>query len=466
MLKIVSTTEGSVRGLPAADPRIISYKGIPFARPPVGELRWRAPQPCEKYEGVRDCFQFAPISMQSIPGLDADNIYTNEWNVDPAIPMSEDCLYLNVWTPAKSPDERLPVFVWFFGGALQWGNCAEMEFDGERIARRGIVVVTVNYRLNVFGFLTHPQMRREDPHTPYNLGNLDQQAGLRWVKENIAAFGGNPDRITIGGQSAGGGSVMTQLNCRENRGLIHGAIVESGVFLNPFEKMFEITLEESVRQSLDFFAFLGVDSLEEARRLPAEYIRDRNDAFGRFWGTVIDGVFQTDTYWNNIRNRQFPDVPILAGYTDNEFIFQGINVIELGTNRLYLERERNGYQAPQFLYEFGVDIPGADQPGAFHSSDLWFFFETLAKCTRPFAGRHYDLSRQMCNYWCHFMKTGNPGGCDLDGKRMEEWKAFGQQDRKIMFFHDVPRLQNKKLPEKLACYMERDIHMFGRTDVF
>ncbi len=151
MLKTVKTENGYVRGIPAADPRVISFKGIPFAAPPVGDLRWRAPQPARDWEGVRDCLEFAPISMQSIPGLNEENIYTREWNVDPTIPMNEDCLYLNVWTPAVSETDKLPVYVWYFGGGLQWGNPAEMEFDGERLARRGIVVVTVNYRLNAVG---------------------------------------------------------------------------------------------------------------------------------------------------------------------------------------------------------------------------------------------------------------------------------------------------------------------------
>ena len=217
MIKIAKTENGLVRGIPAADPRIISFKGIPFAAPPVGENRWRAPQPASDWKGTRDCLEFAPIPMQSIPGLDQDNIYTREWNVDPEIPMSEDCLYLNVWTPAESTGDKLPVYVWYFGGALQWGNTAEMEFDGERLARRGIIVVTVSYRLNVFGFLAHPELRKEAPNAPANFGNLDQQYGLFWAKRNIEAFGGDPDNITIGGQSAGGGSVLTQLNCPANK---------------------------------------------------------------------------------------------------------------------------------------------------------------------------------------------------------------------------------------------------------
>ena len=141
MLRQVRTENGIVRGIEAADPRITAFKGIPFAAPPIGKNRWRAPQPCESWAGVRDCSRFAPISMQWIPGL-GDDIYCREWHVDPEIPMGEDCLYLNVWTKAKKADEKMPVLVWFFGGGLQCGYPAEMEFDGERIARRGIVVVT------------------------------------------------------------------------------------------------------------------------------------------------------------------------------------------------------------------------------------------------------------------------------------------------------------------------------------
>ncbi|MDF2485219.1 MAG: carboxylesterase, partial [Herbinix sp.] len=150
MLRVVEVENGLIQGLPAADPRITSFKGIPFAAPPVGKNRWRAPQPAKNWEGIRKAYEFSAIPMQAPTVIDINNIYTREWAVDPDIPMSEDCLYLNVWTPAVSSEEKLPVYVWYFGGGLQVGHTAEMEFDGERIARRGIVVVTVSYRLNVF----------------------------------------------------------------------------------------------------------------------------------------------------------------------------------------------------------------------------------------------------------------------------------------------------------------------------
>ena len=227
MLRTVKTECGIVRGIEAADPRITAFKGVPFAAPPTGENRWRAPQPCKPWDGVLDCARFAPISMQDTPGL-GDGFYNREWHVDPQIPMSEDCLYLNIWTPAKSADEKLPVLVWYFGGGLQWGYTAEMEFDGERMARRGIVVVTVNYRLGVFGFLAHPELTSAQPDAPTNFGNLDQQAGLMWVRRNIAAFGGDPGRITIMGQSAGAMSVQQLCLSPLAKGLVAGAVMSSG----------------------------------------------------------------------------------------------------------------------------------------------------------------------------------------------------------------------------------------------
>lgn len=496
MIKITKIKNGYVRGSAAADPRIISYKGIPYAEPPVGENRWRAPQPCKDWNGIRECIEFSPISMQSIPGLDQENIYTKEWNVDSEIPMSEDSLYLNVWTPAQTAQDRLPVFFWIHGGALQWGNSAEMEFDGERLARRGIVVVTINYRLNVFGFFVHPDMIGDKQKGDLNMGNLDQQAALRWTKENISAFGGDPDRIIIGGQSAGGGSVLTQLNCEENRDYIQGAIVSSGIFGDPFKNEFSVTLEEAMESGKKFLEFLGVSSLEEARKLPAEYIRDKNDEYGKFWGTVVDGKFQTDTIFHNIEKKKFLDVPLLLGWTNNEFWTQAesenekelmaeaqrvfgnekkeqwlellglgssqgadvgrsrINSVETGTRTFCEKEEENGYLCPKYVYEFGAEIPGEDDPGAFHSSDLWFFFESLAKCWRPFTGKHYDLARQMCNYWANFVKSGNPNGKDSTGQLMEEWDSFESFVSNVMYFYDTPEQKRKDVDEMQRFYID------------
>ena len=181
MLRIVDTKCGKIEGLPAADPRITSFKGIPFAKPPVGNLRFHAPVPVEKWEGTLQAYKFGPIAVQPTPCYDPNDLYCREWSVDKDIPMSEDCLYLNVWTPANKADEKLPVYVWIYGGGFQTGFTAEMEFDGERIARRGIVVVTLCYRLNMFGFMCHPEITSENPEGPANFGLLDQRMAMQWV---------------------------------------------------------------------------------------------------------------------------------------------------------------------------------------------------------------------------------------------------------------------------------------------
>ncbi len=469
MLRQVKTENGLVRGIEAADPRITAFKGIPFAAPPVGKNRWRAPQPCENWAGVRDCSRFAPISMQWIPGL-GDDIYCREWHVDPEIPMGEDCLYLNVWTNAKKADEKKPVLVWFFGGGLQCGYPAEMEFDGERIARRGIVVVTVNYRVGALGFLTHPEITKEQPEAPANFGNLDQQAGLRWVQRNIAAFGGDPSKVTIAGQSAGGGSVMSQLACPDNKGLFRNTVVMSAMIFDPYMRR-EVgrpeKLADAEKKGEDFFAFLGVKSLKEARGLNAVTLQRSYEKYMEShvpFFTVQDDLFCVGDPIALYRSGKCMDVTMMAGNTGGEFLnaidAQDEAGLEAEARRLFGDRaaefmaipesrkkvEGLGYAAASgiectvkgvladvakngqkgYCYCFDPDIPGWDNPGTFHSSDLWFWFETLAKCWRPFVGRHYDLARQMCDYLCNFIKTSDPNGKDLNGEALPTWGAWSE----------------------------------------
>ncbi|MCM1568459.1 MAG: carboxylesterase family protein [Roseburia sp.] len=480
MIRMVETENGRVKGMEAADPRITAFKGIPFAAPPVGENRWRAPQPCKDWEGVLEAYRFAPISVQDTPGLGTD-IYCREWHVDPEIPMDEDCLYLNIWTGAKTPEEKQPVVVWYFGGGLQWGYPAEMEFDGERLARRGIVVVTVNYRLNVFGFLAHPELTENQPDAPTNFGSLDQQAGLKWVIRNIAAFGGDPENITLAGQSAGGGSVLSQIACPANRGLFQKAIIQSAMICNPYGPKETIgtpaSLEDAEKAGEAFFAFLGVDSLEEARKLDAFYIRDKYGEYAQNHPrmfSVEDKRFCVGDPLELIMKNQYYHIPMMAGNTADEFLsgipadtkeelrrkaeeifgdraeeflscpealvqdkdgsYASVSGIECMAKALFLKNRENGNAAPCYYYRFDADIPGWDYPGTFHSVELWFFFETLAKCWRPFVGKHYDLARQMCNYWCNFVKTGNPNGQDADGREMPVWKPYTKEEPFGMVF--------------------------------
>lgn len=482
MLRITKVENGIVQGLPAADPRITSFKGIPFAAPPVGENRWRAPQPAKDWDGVLKAYEFAPVPMQVRQEIDDNNIYTREWHVDPDIAMDEDCLYLNIWTPAKKADEKLPVYVWIFGGGLQVGHTAEMEFDGERIARRGIVVVTVSYRLNVFGFLCHPEITAESPEAPANFGHLDQQAAIRWVKRNIAAFGGDPDNITIGGQSAGGGSVMAQLTSPQNEGLFQRAIVQSGVFINPYpgseRHRFWKSLKEAEEEGVRFFEYLGVSSLAEARQLDAVYLRDKAVEYRGFWATVEDGHFNVGNALDLFLQNKRVMVPVMFGHTSSEF-FNAPNVgtmeelrqlaadlygedaatflflcdadagdveqakakaavssIEYAIRIAVQANADTGAHVPLYYYNFDAEIPGWDNPGTFHSVDLWFFFETLAKCWRPFTGKHYDLARQMCNYWANFIRSGDPNGTDSTGEELPRWEPCTPAAPYRMLFAD------------------------------
>ena len=486
MIREVKTENGIVRGIEAADPRYTAFKGIPFAAPPVGKNRWRAPQPCENWDGVRECYRFAPISIQNTPGVGTD-IYCREWHVDPDIDMDEDCLYLNVWTGAKSPDEKLPVVVWIFGGAFQWGYPAEMEFDGERIARRGIVVVTVNYRLNLFGFLAHPELTAAQPDAPTNFGLLDQQAGLRWVKRNIAAFGGDPDNITIAGQSAGGGSVMAQLTNPANEGYFKNAIVQSGIIENPYDhsRFCSVPMELAEQNGVRFIQSLGVSSIDEARQIPAKVLLEKYDEFvpglemfcaldkpHRMF-PVIDDKFCFGNPYDEYLAGRHVKARLLTGNTEDEFpaymiadseaeleekararfgdradeflafdeahrktgdnLYAFVSSIESSVKKLALSAEERG-EDPVYYYRFKPDIPGEDDPGTFHSCELWFFFETLAKCSRPYVGRHYDLARQMCDYWCNFVKTGDPNGIGSDGKELPRWNPYTKEKEEGMEF--------------------------------
>lgn len=480
MIRKVTIKNGRVRGLPAADPRITVYKGIPYAAPPVGELRWKAPQPAKDWEGTLFACEFPPLAMQEIPGKDPDNIYTRDFHVDSDLPMSEDCLYLNVWTPQKAENEKLPVMVWFFGGGLNSGYPGEMEFDGERLARRSVVVVTINYRLNVFGFLAYPQLsaeRKDNCITNFSL--YDQRYSLFWVKENISAFGGDPDNITIFGQSGGGRSVLFQaISPLNDTSVFQKAISMSGSGITVGFIEYQ-TLKEAEESGKQFFDYLGVKNLAEARKISAEEMEKASLAqkFVR-WGAVIDGIFLPDQPYKLLAAGKRMDIPLMAGHTTADLgdFFRDDNTPEkfaekakkyLGNNapkflslcefekgnfertrrlaeinhqRLCIElmalRNQN-LSSPFYFYRFGPEMPGWDNPGAFHSSDLWFAFETLAKCWRPFKGKHYDLARQMCNYWANFARSGNPNGPDADGEPMPHWLPYTEYTPWSMDFLDT-----------------------------
>lgn len=456
MIRTADTQYGTVKGLPADDPRVTVFRGIPYAAPPTGQNRWRAPKPCERWDGVRLCYEFGPISMQDRPGV-CNDIYCREFHVDPDIPISEDCLYLNVWTGAKDTSEKLPVLVWIYGGAYQWGYTAEMEFNGERLARHGVIVVSMGYRLGAFGFLAHPSLTAEDPGHPSNFGLLDIRSALMWTFDNIAAFGGDPDNITIAGQSAGGNAASLLLSDEQNAGMIKRAAIFSGFIHDPFLNYDVINSRDisvSQKNGEEFIKALGCHSIDEARQVDAITVRDVYAGFAKDhprFAPCIDGIYVKKDPYHLMLEGKMPDVPVMTGYTRDEFpenippntdaqsagILAGIkerngnrvfNVVEQSVRTVASAHVRNNRKAPLYTYRFEPEIPGYDRPGDFHSCDLWFFFETIQKCWRPYSGRHYELARRMCDYWTNFIKTGDPNGEGYDGQTLPIWKSVSSED--------------------------------------
>lgn len=249
-LTIVKTEGGLVKGVPAGNQTISVFKGIPFAAPPVGELRWKAPQPVIPWRGTIKAYKFSAIPVQN--RVLKGSFYQKEF-YPIELPMSEDCLYLNIWTPARTDDEKLPVAIWIFGGGFNQGYANKMEFDGEAFAKKGCIFVSINYRLGLLGFLTHPELTAESAeHISGNYGIMDQIAAISWVKRNIAGFGGDPEKITVFGQSAGANSVMVLCNSPLTSGLFQRAIMQSTGGLSIRNYRDETLLADSERRFKSF----------------------------------------------------------------------------------------------------------------------------------------------------------------------------------------------------------------------
>jgi para-nitrobenzyl esterase len=305
----VKTANGILESTAAPKDGVRSFKGIPFGQPPVGDLRWREPQPVKNWSGVRNADQFGPACMQRLsPGAD----YWLRGNG-----MSEDCLYLNVWTPAKTGKEKLPVLVYIFGGGFQNGDGSEPRYDGENMARRGIVAVSVNYRTNIFGFFVHPELTQESPrHAAGNYGLLDQVAALEWVQKNIAAFGGDRKRVTIAGESAGSISVSALMASPLSRNLIAGAIGESGAAISSLPPQL---LAEAEQDGVKFAAAASANTLAALRAMTAEQIQDAAaKAQGVRFRTAMDGYFLAKSLTAIFEAGEQAKVPLLAGSNTEE----------------------------------------------------------------------------------------------------------------------------------------------------
>jgi para-nitrobenzyl esterase len=314
----VKTANGTVESTVPPKDGVRSFKGIPFAQPPIGDLRWREPQPVKNWRGVRNADKFGPACMQRL-SPNADYWFRGDG-------MSEDCLSLNVWTPAKSKRDKLPVLVYIFGGGFQNGGGSEPRYDGESMARKGIVAVSVNYRTNIFGFFVHPELTKESPHhASGNYGLLDQVAALRWVQKNIAAFGGDPKRVTIAGESAGSISVSALMASPLSRNLMAGAICESGAAIASLPPR---PLAEAEQGGVKFAAAAGADSLAALRAMTPQQLQEAAaKAQGVRFSTAMDGYFLSKTLTEIGLAGEQAKVPLLAGSNTEE---QGARAVLAG----------------------------------------------------------------------------------------------------------------------------------------
>jgi para-nitrobenzyl esterase len=307
------TAAGKVQGAFDGDAGVHSFKGIAYAAPPVGDLRWKPPQPLSPWRGTRKAHRFGPRAMQ-LPVFGDMNFRSRG--------MSEDCLYLNVWTPDPAADARLPVLVYFYGGGFIAGDGSEPRYDGAQMARRGIVCVTVNYRLNIFGLFAHPELSAESPqHCSGNYGFLDQNAALRWVRDNIAAFGGDPGRVTIAGESAGSMSVNAQMISPLSKDLIAGAIGASGgiAALPP------VSLADAEQGGLDFAKKVGAQSLAELRALPARKLLKATAGMAPHeFPSVVDGWFYPRSPLAMLAAGEQARAPLMVGWNSEEMNYRAL----------------------------------------------------------------------------------------------------------------------------------------------
>ena len=309
---IVKIVNGILKGT-VEQSGVSSFKGIPFAAPPVGTFRWKKPQPAKNWQGLRDASQFGPNGMQT--NIFGDMAFRSK-------SMGEDCLYLNVWKPAGAA-KAMPVLVYFYGGGFAAGDGSESRYDGESMATKGIVAVTVNYRLGVFGFMAHPELTKESPHKASgNYGLLDQAAALKWVQQNIKYFGGDPKRVTIAGESAGSASVSAQMASPLSKNLIAGAIGESGSILGTLSAA---PLEKAEQTGLEFSKTVGAKSLAELRALPAEKLLNAAAEFGPFRFSVsVDGYFFPKSPYKIYAAGEQAHIPLLAGWNSEEMNYQRV----------------------------------------------------------------------------------------------------------------------------------------------
>lgn len=438
---IVETKYGKIEGVDKGS--YIEYRGVPYAKPPVGELRWREPQEPEPWEGVYQAVDFKNRCVQEdhlTPPYDRD-FYSNP---DFFRPGGEDCLYLQIWAPkdaaGHAASNRLPVAFWIHGGAFLGGFSSELEFDGKAYCDRGVILVSVEYRCNIFGFFAHPWLTAESGRgISGNYGILDQIAALKWVYENIGAFGGDCSNITVFGQSAGAMSVQTLVSTELTGNTIAKAILQSGGSYGGGLHR-DIPLKEQEQYGELFAEILHAGSLEELRARTTEEIQSAMGEFmekalplakGLFLTPTWDGYVLDGGYYELMDAGKIKDIPYMLGTTGDDILVTPemkekgeFSELYQGCIAFSRKLEELG-RAPAYVYYFTRNLPG-DEFGAWHSSELWYMFGTLDRCWRPWEDRDRRLSARMLDYWVNFMKTGDPNG---EGAKV--WKPCTKEEPEV-----------------------------------
>jgi para-nitrobenzyl esterase len=424
LLTTVTTAYGKVRGVQKIGYSV--FRGVPYARPPIGDLRWKKTEKPGNWLGIRDAKTFAGRPIEDVS--QSGTFYYKEFYADEDFipPISEDCLYLNIWTPAEEEDAgraTFPVAFWIHGGAFSGGFSSEIEFDGAAFAAQGVILVTVGHRVGAMGYLAHPWLSEEGSGISGNYGLYDIVAALDWVRENIAAFGGDSEKITIFGQSAGAMSVQILISSSLTRGKIHGGIIQSGGGYKTGIKFFR-TLADTEKIGVSFAEKCGVKSLSEWRSMDAENIlnvqrvlfkemMDRASAEGDGlpFTPCVDGEMLEDGSDELLEKGVYHDISYMIGCCASDI---GLKPDALADEKppLYqaavnfsLLGEKLG-RKPSFVYYFTHKLPG-DNAGAFHSAELWYVFGTLDRNWRPKAAIDYELSERMISYWCNFINLKN-----------------------------------------------------------
>jgi para-nitrobenzyl esterase len=471
--KPVRTQNGLVQGT-AAD-GIAVYKGIPFATPPLGNLRWRAPEATPSWTGVRNADKLAPACIQ-VPLVNADVGME-------AVTTSEDCLYLNVWTPAKSPSDKLAVMVWIYGGGFTIGSTSMSLYDGTNLAKKGVVLVSIAYRVGALGFMAHPQLTTEQSGHSGNYGLLDMIAGLQWVKRNVAAFGGDPNKVTIFGESAGGIAVSMLAASPLAKGLFQGAISESGGNFAPARPADEggenmTTLSTAEKNGTAFLGKLGAPSIADARKKSAdEVLKNSPPGLGGWWPIFDSYVLLGDQYKLYEAGR-YNDTPVLIGTNSDE----GALFVPSAKASEYQSGTRSGYgeyadkilaaypgktdaealrssrdlfrdtafawptwawarlqsktgKGKVYAYYFSHRPPYPNQPqfkdwGAAHAGEIAYVFGNFT-ASMPASASDRMVSEEMMSYWVNFAKTGDPNGAGLP-----RWPAFTNSSPQVMNLND------------------------------